>query len=148
MDDGAAVEAVYVALGSNLGDRDAHLAFARAALGTLPGTRVVAASDVEETAPIGPAGQSAYLNQMLHLETALDPHALLEALQRIEADAGRVRAERWGARTLDLDIVLYGERLLRSDRLVVPHPELPARDFWRRQLAQVMSRAALHVGAA
>ncbi len=132
-------EIVYVALGSNLGDRGAHLAVARMALHALPRTRVCAASRVEETPPIGPAGQPAYLNQMLRVETALDPDTLLDAAHAIESAAGRRRAseERWGARTLDVDLVLIGARAIASPTLRVPHPELGRRDFWQRELAEL-----------
>jgi 2-amino-4-hydroxy-6-hydroxymethyldihydropteridine diphosphokinase len=98
---------------------------------------VVAASDVEETAPLGPVPQGAYLNQMLLVETGLTPRALLEALLGIEAAEGRVRRERWGPRTLDCDIVLYGGATVREPGLVVPHPELPHREFWQRELRQL-----------
>jgi 2-amino-4-hydroxy-6-hydroxymethyldihydropteridine diphosphokinase len=128
---------VYVALGSNLGDRAAWLASARAALSLLPGTRLVAASSVEETMPFGSSAQGPYLNQMLSLDTAMAPLPLLSALQRIERRLGRVRRGRWSARTIDLDIVRYGERTLRSDVLTLPHAGLPARDFWRRELAEL-----------
>lgn len=127
----------FVALGSNLGDREALLARARAALASLPGTRLLAESAVEETAPMGPVPQGPYLNQMVALATRLDPHALLEALLAIERDAGRVRAERWGPRTLDLDIVRYGDLVLREGNLVVPHPGLVDREFWQRELAEL-----------
>lgn len=132
-------ERVYVALGSNLGDRGAHLAFARARLAALPGTRVVAASRVEETAPLGPGPQGPYLNQMLRLETTLEPRDLLDRLLDIEAAAGRVRAAgaRWAPRTLDLDIVRFGEREVRDPGLTIPHPELPRRAFWQRELAEL-----------
>ncbi|MGZ8376705.1 MAG: 2-amino-4-hydroxy-6-hydroxymethyldihydropteridine diphosphokinase [Gemmatirosa sp.] len=130
-------ETVYLALGSNLGDRDAHLAFARTRIGALPDTRVLDASPVEETAPIGPASQGPYLNQMLRVDTALAPEALLDACLAIEADAGRDRAAtpRWGARTLDVDLVLFGARRVDVPRLRVPHPELERRGFWQRELA-------------
>jgi len=131
------LERVFVALGSNLGDRQGHLAAACDALGRLPGTRLVAASQVEETAPLGGMEQPAYLNQMVLLETSLDPHRLLAALQTIERDRGRVRTERWGPRTLDLDIVAFGDRRIRDPDLVVPHPELPNRDFWQRELSEL-----------
>lgn len=126
-----------VALGSNLGDRAAILARARTAIGRLPGTRIAAASEVEETAPLGPVPQGPYLNQMLRVETALGPRALLEALLGVEQGEGRVRAVRWGPRTLDCDLVLYGDQRVEVPGLSVPHPELPHRDFWQRQLAQV-----------
>jgi 2-amino-4-hydroxy-6-hydroxymethyldihydropteridine diphosphokinase len=132
-------EIAYIALGSNKGDREQYLAAARAAIAVLEGTRVVAASAIEETDPIGPPGQGRYLNQMLAVETRLDPEALLSELQRIELDNGRVRDVRWGERTLDLDIVRFGDRQISTDALVLPHPELANRDFWQRGLAQVMA---------
>lgn len=126
-----------VALGSNLGDRAAILARARAAIGRLPATRIAAASAVEETAPVGPVPQGPYLNQMLRLETALGPRALLEALLAVEQLEGRVRAERWGPRTLDCDLVLFGDQRVEVPDLTVPHPEIANRDFWRRELREL-----------
>jgi 2-amino-4-hydroxy-6-hydroxymethyldihydropteridine diphosphokinase len=133
----AAPELAYIALGSNLGDRAAHLAAGRAALAALPATSLVAASAVEETPPLAGMDQPPYLNQMVLLETHLDPHALLQACQAIERSRGRVRSERWGARTLDLDIVRYGGRRIADPDLIIPHPELPNRDFWIRELAEL-----------
>jgi 2-amino-4-hydroxy-6-hydroxymethyldihydropteridine diphosphokinase len=130
-------ERAYVALGSNLGDRAGHLAAARAALAALPGTRVVAESPVEETQPLGGMAQPPYLNQMVLLETALEPRALLAACQAIERSRGRVRTERWGPRTLDLDIVRYGHRRIADPDLIIPHPGLSDRDFWKRELAEL-----------
>lgn len=130
-------ERAAVALGSNLGDRASYLAAARTAIGALQGTRIVAASLVEETEPVGPPGQDPYLNQMLLLETTLEPRSLLDALLGIERDAGRVRAERWGPRTLDCDIVLFGGRTVREPGLTIPHPELGRRDFWLRELKEL-----------
>lgn len=130
-------DVAYVALGSNLGDRDAHLARARDALAALPRSRVIALSAVEETAPIGPPGQGAYLNQMAAIETELSPAQLLAELQRIERDAGRVRRERWGSRTIDLDIVAMRAQRSTDPACLVPHPELPNRDFWRRELDEL-----------
>ena len=132
-------DVAYIALGSNLGDRHGHLRQARDRVASLPGTRIIRESDIEETAPIGPIVQDAFLNQMIAIETTLDPRALLGELQAIERAAGRVRGERWGPRTLDLDIVLIEGRSLNEQGLTVPHPELPARDFWQRELAQVRS---------
>jgi len=130
-------ERVYIALGSNVGDRAAHLAHARAGLNALPGTRVIATSRVEETAPIGPVAQGPYLNQMALVETSLSPEELLAQCRKIEAERGRERRERWGPRTLDLDIVRYGSRTIREPNLTIPHPELPHRDFWRREIAEL-----------
>lgn len=131
----------YVALGSNLGDRDGHLAFARQAIARLPHTTVLAATEVEETAPLGPP-QPHYLNQMMAIETALTPHELLAALLDIERAAGRVRRDKWGPRTLDLDIVKYERRTVDEDALRVPHPGLRDRDFWQRELADLTARLA------
>ncbi len=132
-------ERVYVALGSNVGDRAAHLAYARARLAALPGTRLLDQSRVEETAPLGPVPQGAYLNQMVLLDTRLEPAELLVRLHAIESERGRERqpAVRWGPRTLDLDIVRFGDRVMREPTLVVPHPELPNRPFWQRELAEL-----------
>lgn len=127
----------YVALGSNLGDRSAHLAHARAALAALPESRLLAVSGIEETAPLGGPVQGPYLNQMVALETTLEPRALMAALQRIELDAGRSRNERWGPRTLDLDIVRFAEQEVHDPDLTVPHPGVETRDFWRRELAEL-----------
>jgi 2-amino-4-hydroxy-6-hydroxymethyldihydropteridine diphosphokinase len=134
---------VYVALGSNLGDRAAHLAYARARLAALPRTRLLKESRVEETAPLGPAPQGLYLNQMVLLETALEPADLLVQLHAIEAERGRVREAgvRWGPRTLDLDIVRYSDRVARGTDLTLPHPELPRRDFWQREIAELDAAA-------
>lgn len=134
-------ERAYVALGSNLGDRQAHLGHARARLAALPRTRLLAASRIEETAPLGPVPQGPYLNQMVLLETALEPEELLRHCQAIEVERGRVRGVRWGPRTLDLDIVRFGERRVDAAQLVIPHPELPRRDFWQRELAELEALA-------
>ena len=130
---------MYVALGSNVGDRAAHLAYARARLAALPRTRLLKESRIEETAPLGPVPQGAYLNQMVLLETALEPGALLAHLQAIESERGRERRAqvRWGPRTLDLDIVRFGNRIVREPELVIPHPQLPNRPFWQRELAEL-----------
>ena len=135
---GASVaDVAYIALGSNLGDRDAHLAAARAALAASPQSRVIGASTVEETAPLGPSGQGAYLNQMVALATVLTPSELLAELQEIERRAGRVRDVRWGPRIIDLDIVTMREQRSDDAGCRVPHPELPNRDFWQRELAEL-----------
>jgi len=127
----------YVAIGSNLGDRKGYLARARAALARLPKSRIVAESSIEETSPIGPIEQGAYLNQMVAIETELSPSELLGELQSIEQREGRERNLRWGPRTLDLDIVRFGRQTADEPALRVPHPELPNRDFWQRELAEL-----------
>jgi 2-amino-4-hydroxy-6-hydroxymethyldihydropteridine diphosphokinase len=128
---------VYIALGSNIGDRATILAHARTAIGSLKGTRIVGESAVEETAPLGSIPQGAYLNQMIAVETELAPRTLFTALQRIERAAGRVRTVRWGPRTLDLDIVMIEDKEFVDDVLTIPHPELGNRDFWQRELQEI-----------
>jgi 2-amino-4-hydroxy-6-hydroxymethyldihydropteridine diphosphokinase len=127
----------YIALGSNIGDRGAHLAHARAALASLPGSRLLAVSGIEETVPLGGPVQGPYLNQMAAVETTLEPRVLMAALQRIEREAGRVREDRWGPRTLDLDIVRFVQQEVDEPGLTIPHPGLQTRDFWRRELAEL-----------
>ena len=127
----------YIALGSNLGAREEYLANARALLQGLPGSRLLAESMIEETPPVGPAGQGNYLNQMVALETPLTPDALLDHLLRIERQLGRERGQKWSARTIDLDIVHFGNRVVNSERLTLPHPQLPNRDFWQRELIEL-----------
>lgn len=130
---------MFVALGSNLGDRRAHLEEARGALARLPGTSVLAVSTVEETQPLGGRDQPAYLNQMVVLATALEPRTLLEECQRIERAAGRVRRpdDRWASRTLDIDIVRFGNRTVAEPGLTIPHPRLAERSFWLRELEEL-----------
>jgi 2-amino-4-hydroxy-6-hydroxymethyldihydropteridine diphosphokinase len=127
----------YVALGSNLGERANYLAAARVALNDLPGTRLVAASSIEETEPLGDMDQPAYLNQMVLLETTLAPRDLMHAGQAIEEANGRVRLAHWGPRTLDIDIVRYADLMLAEPDLVLPHPGLAMREFWQREIAEL-----------
>jgi 2-amino-4-hydroxy-6-hydroxymethyldihydropteridine diphosphokinase len=128
---------VYVALGSNLGDREAHLAFARERLAALPGTALLGASAIEETAPLGGRAQPPYLNQMIALDTTLTPRALLDACHRIEGKAGRRRRERWESRTLDLDLVRYAGVVMDQPGLTLPHPALGDRPFWSAELDEL-----------
>ena len=132
-------DVAYVALGSNLGDRASYLAQARERLARIPATRLIAESTIEETAPLGPIAQGPYLNQMVALETTLAPSALLAALHDIELQVGRVRDERWGPRTIDLDLVLMERQRSDDPRCRVPHPELVHRPFWLRELAELRS---------
>jgi 2-amino-4-hydroxy-6-hydroxymethyldihydropteridine diphosphokinase len=136
------IDVAYVALGSNIGDREEYLAEGRRELAELPGTRLVAVSTVEETEPLGGVAQPWYLNQMVALETSLTPHQLLVSLQSIEARHGRVRRERWASRTLDLDIVCYQHQSVHEPGLVVPHPGLKDRPFWQRELAELRASQA------
>jgi 2-amino-4-hydroxy-6-hydroxymethyldihydropteridine diphosphokinase len=135
-------EWAFIALGSNLGDRERSLRGAIIEVGRLPGTAVVAASEVEETDPIGAASHRRYLNQMVLVRTSLGPRGLLEGLLGIERRMGRIRNERWGDRNIDLDIVRYGSIAVNEPGLTIPHPELPHRDFWQRELAELEPHVA------
>ncbi len=140
----SARERVYVALGSNVGDRTAHLAYAVRRLAMVPETRLVAVSRIEQTAPLGPIPQGPYLNQMALLETGLEPAELLVECRAIETERGRERRIRWGPRTLDLDIVRFGDRIVGTPELTLPHPELPHRAFWLREIAELDAPPVTH----
>lgn len=133
--EGAEVSA-WIGLGANLGDRGAALVQAVQALAALPATRLLKISGLYASAPID-AGGPDYLNAVAELATGLAPLALLDALQAIEQAAGRERPYRNAPRTLDLDLVLYGEQQIRSERLTVPHPRLTERAFVLLPLAEI-----------
>lgn len=135
-------ELAWVALGSNLGDRAGQLRSAIQKLSRLPETTLLAETRVEETAPLGGLDQPAYLNQMVLLRTGLSPRVLLEACLAIEEELGRHRSARWAPRTLDLDIVRFGERQIAEPGLTIPHPGLPDRDFWQRELDELAPYAS------
>lgn len=119
----------YIALGSNLGDSRALLASALESINQLDDTRLEKISPTYRSAPVGPGGQRDYLNLVAQLDTGLSARALLAALQQIETDHGRERREHWGSRTLDLDILLYGNQQIESTELTVPHPHMAERNF-------------------
>lgn len=129
----ASAESVVLALGSNLGDRTRTLAAAVRALADLPGFDLGGVSPAFESAAVKPAGVDdaapRYLNSVVAGHYTGTPHALLDAVNGIEAALGRVRAERWGDRTLDIDIIVFGARELSDDRLTIPHPLAHERDF-------------------
>lgn len=130
--------AAYIALGANLGDRERQLRDALSRLDATSGIRVVAASRFIETAPVGgPSGAPPYLNAAARLDTTLPAHPLLHELLRIEREMGRVRRERWEPRLIDLDLLLYGDRVLSSQELVVPHPLMHDRLFVLEPLAEI-----------
>ncbi|WP_337844120.1 2-amino-4-hydroxy-6-hydroxymethyldihydropteridine diphosphokinase [Thermus sp.] len=118
----------YIALGSNLGDRAGYLLLALSALSRLPQTHLLRLSPIYETDPIGPP-QPPYLNLVAEVETALPPRALLQHLLDIERALGRVRKEPLGPRTIDLDLLLYGDLVLEEEGLTLPHPRLHQRAF-------------------
>ena len=125
----------WVALGSNLGDRAGYLAQAREALGRTPGITRVDAGVAEETPPLGGLDQPAYLNQMLLVHTDMAPRTLLHRCHEIERVAGRVRTSKWSSRTLDMDLVRFGDILCDLPELTLPHPGLRDRTFWAREIA-------------
>jgi 2-amino-4-hydroxy-6-hydroxymethyldihydropteridine diphosphokinase len=129
----------YLAIGANLGDRAAALQGAVDGLAA-GGLDVVAVSPVYETTPVGGPPQPDYLNAVVAVETAVSPRELLELAQRVEAAAGRVRLERWGPRTLDVDVLLVGELTVDEPDLVVPHPRMAERAFVLVPLADLDSR--------
>jgi 2-amino-4-hydroxy-6-hydroxymethyldihydropteridine diphosphokinase len=129
----------YIALGSNLGDRGSNIRGGVAALGDLDDTELVGSSSVIETEPVGPSGQDPYLNAVAHIRTDLRPRGLLDALLQIEHCFGRDRSheQRWGPRTLDLDLLIYADQVIDQPGLCVPHPRMHERDFVLIPLAEI-----------
>ncbi|MCE8045020.1 2-amino-4-hydroxy-6-hydroxymethyldihydropteridine diphosphokinase [Halomonas daqingensis] len=137
---------VYVGLGSNLEDPVAQVRRALEALGGLPLTERVAASRLYTSRPVGPQDQPDFINAVAHLRTRLSPLAMLDQLQALEQRHGRVRRRHWGPRTLDLDLLLYGDERLELPRLRVPHPEMTARSFVLLPLAELSPQLQLPDG--
>ncbi|QXP84480.1 2-amino-4-hydroxy-6-hydroxymethyldihydropteridine diphosphokinase [Methylococcus sp. Mc7] len=128
----------YIGLGGNLGDAAETVRTARRAIGTAPGVRELAFSSLYRSAPMGPSGQPDYVNAVMAVATTLAPPELLQALQRIEQTHGRVRTgERWGPRTLDLDLLLYDDLVLDTETLTIPHPGIAEREFVLYPLAEI-----------
>jgi 2-amino-4-hydroxy-6-hydroxymethyldihydropteridine diphosphokinase len=127
----------FIALGSNLDDPANQLCRAAIALASLPQSRLDKASSIYRSAAVGPGNQPDYLNAVVSLHTALTPIDLLDALQQIEQQQGRVRDIKWGARTLDLDLLLYGDETINLPRLTVPHPQMRLRHFVLYPLCEI-----------
>lgn len=128
----------FVALGSNLGDRQGTILEAVRRLGRYPGVELLAVSDlVENEAVGGPAGSPPFLNGVAKVRTTLPARALLAALLEVERGLGRVRKERWGPRVIDLDLILYGDEVIADEGLVVPHPRMAERRFVLAPLAEI-----------
>lgn len=130
----------YIGLGSNLEDSRQHILSALIELGRIHATRLAARSSLYRSAAIGPPGQPDYVNAAAALFTELEPHELLDELQAIEHRHGRQRTLRWGPRTLDLDLLLFGERQVDSTRLTVPHPQMHLRAFVLVPLLEIAPR--------
>lgn len=120
--------AAAIALGGNLGDSQQILSNAITVIDTVPGIQVLARSHFYKTAPVGPP-QPDYINACITVETNLSPRDLLHRLLAIESQFGRVRKERWGARSLDLDLLIYSDYIIEAPRLTIPHPRLHERPF-------------------
>lgn len=132
------ISRAFVSLGSNQGDREAHLRRALRALRATRGIEWLEVSRIYETDPVGPLPQGPYLNAAVEIETGLEPRALLERLLQIEAEEGRVRrGARGEARTLDLDLLLFADRCIDEDALVVPHPRMHERGFVLEPLCEL-----------
>ncbi|MCI6552385.1 MAG: 2-amino-4-hydroxy-6-hydroxymethyldihydropteridine diphosphokinase [Lachnospiraceae bacterium] len=127
----------YLAMGSSLGDREAHIRNAVEAMEEEPKIRVKKVSELIPTAPYGGAAREEFLNGAMEIETLFTPEQLLDCLHALEEAAGRVRKERWADRTLDLDILLYEDLILWTERLAIPHPDMINREFVLKPLAQI-----------
>lgn len=129
--------AIYIGLGSNLGDPRENIAAGLEGLAALAGVSAVRASSCYLTAPVGKTDQPAFVNAVAGARYSGEPLELLDGLMAIEKSRGRVRLERWGARTLDMDILLFGDRIMDLPRLKVPHPEMAGRAFVLVPLAEL-----------
>ena len=128
---------VYIALGSNVGCKSHNMAQAVQLVAALPGTQVIKCSSLYKTAPWGKTDQDEFLNQVIEIETTLQPVQLLQELQNIEIKMGRQRKEKWGPRIIDLDILLYGNEVMDDPHLTIPHPHLRQRLFVLVPLAEI-----------
>ncbi|MDG2958651.1 2-amino-4-hydroxy-6-hydroxymethyldihydropteridine diphosphokinase [Exercitatus varius] len=136
----------YIALGSNLNAPVEQLNTAVKAIAALPQTSVEKVSSYYGSKPMGPQDQPDYVNAVLQIQTELSPPALLDELQRIENEQGRVRLRRWGERTLDLDILLYDNLKMQSERLTIPHYDMQNREFVIVPLAEIAPERILPDG--
>lgn len=139
-------EATYISIGSNLDKPQQQVIAAISELENIPGTTVIAVSHWYRSLPMGPQDQPDYINGVAKLETTLDPQQLLKALQNIENAHHRKRQEHWGARTLDLDILLYGMKVIDQPDLQIPHPGLTTRNFVLLPLADIAPQLVLPNG--
>lgn len=143
------VQRVYLGLGSNLAEPERQVREALLSLASLPGSQLAGVSSLYASQPLGPADQPDYVNAVAALDTCLDPLLLLDLLQQIEQQQGRQRKdERWGPRTLDLDILLFGNQIIDLPRLQVPHYHLHARPFVLYPLAEIAPSLTLPDGRA
>lgn len=136
----------YIGLGSNLENPRQQVSQAVTELAQLANCQQVAASSLYRSDPVGPPGQPDYINAVVCLDTELDPHTLLDRLQAIEQAHDRVRKIHWGPRTLDLDLLLYGDQIINTERLIVPHALMTERSFVLWPLAEIAPATVLPDG--
>lgn len=127
----------HIALGSNMGDREKNLKEALKYIAELPETKIIKSSAIYETEPVGEPKQRPFYNAVVKMETSLDPERLLQKLQEVEKAFGRVHKQKWGPRTLDLDILLYDQQIIAADKLTIPHPLMAERAFVLEPLAEI-----------
>ena len=131
------MQQVYIGLGSNLSEPKTQIRIAIDSLNALPDTRVMTTSSLYSSSPLGPQDQPDFVNAVCQIETRLLPEQLLEALQLIELNQGRVKKRHWGERLIDLDILVYGDVEMQSESLTIPHMQLALRDFVLVPLAEI-----------
>ena len=130
-------ELVYLSLGSSMGDKRKYISNALEKLGLTRGVKVLKVSDTIVTKPYGGVAENDFLNCAACVSTFLSPHALLNEIHRIESECGRVRDKRWGDRTLDIDIIFFGDKKINDENLIIPHPDYMNRDFVKIPLKQI-----------
>ena len=133
----------FIGLGSNLDSPRQQIITAIQSLEEIKSTRVLSSSSLYKSKPLGPQDQDDYINAVVKLETNLEAIDLLDCLQKIENDHGRVRNEHWGPRTLDLDILMYGDEIIENDRLTIPHSEIVNRSFVLIPMAEIDSACVI-----
>ncbi len=137
MNNQSRIKNIFIAFGGNLGDVESNFRSARSDIDQLDDTSVISSSLLYRTPPIGPAGQPDYCNAVIVIESTLEPLELLDALQDIETRHHRIRAEHWGPRTLDLDIIAMNSMSITTDRLTIPHAQMQHRQFVLQPLCDI-----------
>ena len=127
----------YIGLGSNMESPGQQINSAMKSLGKIQSTRIISTSSLYKSKPVGPQNQDDYINAVVKIETELESVDLLDCLQAIENEHGRVRNVHWGPRTIDLDILMFGDQIIQNERLTVPHPEMTNRSFVLVPLAEI-----------
>ncbi|UZE95876.1 2-amino-4-hydroxy-6-hydroxymethyldihydropteridine diphosphokinase [Alkalimarinus alittae] len=137
---------VYIGLGSNLDEPTKQLKVALSTLAKLPATELISHSSFYSSKPVGPQDQPDFVNAVAQLKTTLSPEALLQQLQTIERNQGRIKKRHWGERTIDLDILMFGNQTINTPELTVPHKEISNRDFVLKPMLELEPTLALPNG--